>query len=327
MGSVVVGELALLSSLEPVEQVLAGDRLSDEQKERLRFLMDVRRYAIEVVGLNVGGTYTMFFDTGDEPLAYNVSACPKDSFAPLVWHIPIAGSFEYLGFFDANQAERFRDALIEAGYDIFFYEVDAYSTASFIEDPIYSTMLNRDEIGIAELVFHELTHNTVFRVNDTQFNESVATFVGRTAAVRFLQEHFGPGSDLAEQALLRFADEDLFTEFIDRLYAALDEYYRTDLPLEQKIIGREGVIDEMQELFVEDYLPLMSNPEMYGGVAAAQINNAAILSYRRYHKDFEVFERVYDAVGESFRELLQVLSQASQSSDPYAYLNQWLDEN
>ena len=108
----------------------------------------------------------------------------------------------------------------------------------------------------------------------------------------------------------------------------MDDFYsNSSLTREEKIVGREDVIDQMQELFVEDYLPLMSDPQMYGGVATAQINNAAILSYRRYHRDLGLFEQVYDALSGNFPQLLGVLSQAAGAPNPYSFLAQWLSEN
>lgn len=326
VGSVLSGQLDLLANLQPVEQVLAGDGLSDATKDRLRYALAARSYAIEVVGLNVGRTYTQFYDTDGQPLAYNISACPPDRFEPLTWSFPIAGSFEYLGFFDRTAAEQFRDALIAAGYDIFFYEVDAYSTAAFVDDPIYSTMLNRDDIGLADLVFHELTHRTIYRVNDTQFNESVATFIGRAAAVRFLTDRFGSDSQIVTDARARFADEDLFTEFIEQLYADLADYYNGGLTLQQKIAGREHVIDAARQYFVDDYLPLLSEPQFYSGILTADINNALILAYRRYHKRLDVFDRLYDQLAGNFPRILNVLAQASQADDPYAFVSQWLGQ-
>ncbi len=326
IGSVFSGQLDLLANLQPVEQVLAGDGLSDATKDRLRYVLAARRYAVEVVGLNVGRSYTQFYDTDGRPLAYNVSACPPDRFEPLTWSFPIAGSFEYLGFFDRTQAEQFRDVLIAAGFDIFFYEVDAYSTAAFLDDPIYSTMLNRDDIRLAELVFHELTHRTIYRVNDTQFNESIATFIGRTAAVRFLVDRFGADSQIVTDARARFADEDLFTEFIEQLYADLADYYNGGLTLEQKLVGREHVIDDARQYFADDYLPLLTEPQFYSGILTVEINNALILAYTRYHKDLDVFQRLYDQLGGNFPRILNVLAQASQADDPYAFVSQWLDQ-
>ena len=323
--SAVLGQLNLLANVQTIEDALAGDDLTADQKERLRYAVRVRDYAAEQIGLHVGNSYKTFYNTGGEPLAYNLSACPPDELEPLTWTFPIVGTFEYLGFFDRNQAEAFRDAVIDAGFDTFFYEVDAYSTVNIVPDPIYSSMLERDDIDLAEVVFHELTHNTVFS-SDIVFNESIATFVQRTAALRFLAEMYGEDAEIVDRARGRHADEDLFTEWIDQLYDELRALYDSEQSQETKLIEREDIIEQARTRFADDYLPLLFEPDSYGGVLNAQINNAVVLAYRRYHSGFDTYQEAFEELDSSLPRLLSLLAEASQASRPSAFVQEWLSE-
>lgn len=324
--SAVLGELNLLTNVQSIEEALAGDDLTEHQKQRLRYAVQVRDYAAEQIGLQVGNSYKTFYNTEGEPLAYNLSACPPDRLEPLTWTFPIVGTFEYLGFFDRAQAEAFRDAVIDAGFDIFFYEVDAYSTVNIVPDPIYSSMLERDDIDLAEVVFHELTHGTVFS-SDIVFNESIASFVQRAAALRFLADTYGgEDAEIVDRARERHADEDLFTEWIDQLYDELHALYGSDRSREAKLIEREDIIEQARIHFADDYLPLLFDPDNYGGVLNAEINNAVVLAYRRYHSGFDTYQEAFEELGGSFPRLLSLFSEASHAPRPSAFVQEWLSE-
>ncbi|HUW82070.1 MAG TPA: aminopeptidase [Phycisphaerae bacterium] len=324
--SAVLGELDLLANVQTIEEALAGDDLTEHQKQRLRYAVGVRDYAAEQIGLYVGNSYETFFNTHGQPLAYNLSACPPDQLEPLTWTFPIVGTFEYLGFFDRTQAEAFRDAVIDAGFDVFFYEVDAYSTVNIVPDPIYSSMLERDDIDLAEVVLHELTHNTVFS-GDIVFNESIATFVQRAAALRFLADTYGDeDAEIVDRARGRHADEDLFTEWIDELYDELRALYGSERSREAKLTEREDIIEQARIRFADDYLPLLFEPENYSGVLSAEINNAVVLAYRRYHSNFDTYQEAFEELDSSFPRLLSLFAEASQAPRPSAFVQEWLSE-
>ncbi len=323
--SVLLGELDLLANAQTIDQALASDDLTEHQKQRLRYAVRVRDYAADQIGLDVGNSYQTFYNTGGGPLAYNLSACPPDELEPLTWTFPIVGTFEYLGFFDQTQAEAFRDAVIDAGFDVFFYEVDAYSTVNIVPDPIYSSMLERDDIDLAEVVFHELTHNTVFS-GDIVFSESIATFVQRAAALRFLADTYGEDAEIVDRARERHADENLFTEWIDQLYDELRALYGSERSREDKLIEREDIVEQARTRFVDDYLPLLFEPDSYGGVVNAEINNAVVLAYRRYHSGFDTYQEAFEELDGSFPRLLSLFTEASQAPRPSAFIQEWLSE-
>jgi predicted aminopeptidase len=319
------GQLSIQGQTEPIDDVLASGRLSDEDAEKLRLIVTVRQFAVDTIGLNAGDSYTTFYDTEGDPLAFNLSAARRDALVPYVWYFPIVGEVPYLGFFDEDYMREVEQTLIDAGYDTFSYELDAYSTLGLFEDPVRSTMLRRGTLSLTETIIHELLHNTVWRRNNTVFNESLATFVGRTGAVQFLRAEFGPDSGWPEVAVAYYADTDAVNAFLFDLYGELEGYYAQPLSEDEKIAGREAVYQAGRDRFTSEILPTLNYPDSFAGYAELPTNNAWMLGNYRYNLDLAVFEDVFAAVGEDWPAALDVFQAAANSpNDPVQYLRDWL---
>lgn len=318
------GQLRLLRDAVPISQAIDNNNLTDEQVAKLRLIEDARTYARDVLALNIDNNFTRFYDSGGEPVAFNVSASRKDSFQPKLWQFPIVGTVPYLGYFDRSLAEKKRDELRQQNLDVFMYEIDAYSGIGVIPNLVLSPMLDRSDISLLDTVFHELLHSTVWRKNDTSFNESLATFYGRAGTLAYLADRFPDRPELIDAATQSFEDSDRFTAFMLELYNALDAFYSSDLTSQEKIAGREAVYQAGRERFVDEVLPLMNRPELYGWVADLPPNNAFMLSIRRYNFDLDIFEQVLAATGQDWPATRDVFRAAADQPDPYAYLADWL---
>lgn len=325
--SLAAAQARILAGSVPIEEVLASGRLAPEQADKLRWILDVRRFAVEQMGLRGDGSYTTFYDTGGRPLLYNVTASRKDRLEPKTWTFPFVGTVPYLGFFDAERARAMFDRLAGEGLDVVMYEVDAFSTLGAFPDPVRSPMLERDRISLAETVIHELLHNTIWRPDDVPFNESLATFVGRRGTLDYLDWRAEGGEDLMDPARRYFADLDVYAEFINELYETLRLYYATDMPAEQKIAGREAVFQQMRDVFVSEYLPRFSDPDRWAGLADLPTNNAWVLAVYRYNVGLDLYEGVYTAMGRRWRAALEVFREASRAPSPEEFLRQWLESH
>lgn len=325
----VVGQLDLLQQAVPVADALASGTLTDEQVAKLELIQDVRLFAQDVIGLNAADNYTMFYDSHGEPVAYNVSASRKDAFAPMIWNFPIVGNVPYLGYFELASAERKRRELAARDLDVFIYPVDAYSGLGFYPNPILSPMLERDDIGLVDTVVHELLHNTVWRENDTPFNESLATFFGRTGALAYFAARHPTEPDRIQQAVDTFADSDRYNAFALELFNELDAYYAAGRSSAEKVAGRAALFEAGRSRFVTEVLPLMNDPDSYRWVEefGFPVNNAWMLGIRRYNLDLAVFQQVFDAVGGDWSAALELFHRAAASSDPYAFLRAWSGES
>lgn len=318
------GQLDILRNSVPLSQALENDALTADERAKLQLIRDTRTYAADVIGLSTGDNFTQFYDAGGEPVAFNVSACRKDAFKPRQWTFPIVGTVPYLGYFDRQAADAKYDQLAAEGLDVFMYEVDAYSGLGYFPSVVLSPMLQRSEINLIDTVFHELLHSTVWRQNDAPFNESLATFVGRTAAVDYLTDRYPDQPQLVQTAVEQFEDVDRFNDFILSLFNELEAFYAGDLSSEDKIAGREAVYQAGRDRFAAEVQPLMNHPDGYDWVQDLPTNNAWLLGIRRYNLDLAVFQDVFEATGRDWPASLKVFRTAASEQDPYAYLRSWL---
>ena len=227
-------------------------------------------------------------------------------------------------FFDEEYLRQVEQELIDDGFDTYTYEVDAYSTGGFFKDPIRSPMLRRHTLSVVETIFHELLHNTIWRTSGDVFNESLATFVGRTAAAEFLVAEFGLDSGWGEVAEAYYADSDAVSTFLLELYDELAAYYAGPLSAAEKITGREAVYQAGRDRFVDEVVSTLNYPDVFGGYANLPTNNAWLRSNYRYHLDLAVFEGIFAALGEDWPAVLDVFRAARSSEDSFAYLRDWL---
>lgn len=324
---VVVGQIEIVLGSVPIPAAIRSGRHSEEQKAKLILIRDVRAYADEVIGLNTQNNYTTFYDSGGQPVAYNLSASAKDQLRPKIWSFPFVGSVPYLGFFDRPAAVVEYNELAALGYDAFMYPPDAYTSVQGIPNPVFSGMLERDEIHIVDLIFHELLHSTVWRQNDTTFNESMATFVGRTAMLEYFAARYPDRPERVEAARRRVEDTDRYNLFIFDLYAELEVFFAGDLSRRQKIEERDAVYQTGRERFMDEVQPLMHTPEDYAWVRDLPTNNAWMLANYRYTLDLDVFAQVHTATRADWHESLRVLRRAAKASDPFAFLRGWLADD
>ncbi len=331
------GHFGTLDAVEPIDDVLASDRLSADEEAKLELIVAARQYAVETIGLNAGNSYTTFFDAGDEALAFNLSAARKDALKPYIWRFPIVGDVPYLAFFDEGYRDAVQQQMVDDGYDTHTYEIDAYSTLGVFDDPVRSPMLQRSEQSLAETIIHELLHNTIWRPNHTTFNESLANFVGRKGASEFLNVEFGEDSPYVQANEEYQADLSVVNTFLISLQRDLEAYYAQPLSSAEKIAGREAVYQAARDRFVSEVQPQLNNPGSFGWYANLPTNNAWLLANYRYNyeppttdptdEDPKVFESVFDAVAGDWAAALNVYRAAAEApGDPFEYLQNWLAE-
>ena len=319
------GQIDILLHSVPITRALESGNLSEEQVGKLELIRDVREYARDVIGLSVADNYTKFYDSSGNPVAYNVSACRKDAFEPRLWTFPIVGTLPYLGFFSRSERDAKVEELEAQAYDVSTYEVDAYSGLNFFPSVVMSPMLERSVISLTDTVVHELLHSTIWHANDVTFNESLATFFGRTGAIKYFQDRYSDQPELVQQATATFEDSDRYSDFALSLFNDLSEYYSSELSGDEKIAGRELIFQAGRERFAAEVQPLMNCPECYDWVQYLPTNNAYMMSLKRYSLDLNVFQQIFEAANEDWATSLQLFRDAAAEADPYAYLFSWLD--
>lgn len=313
-------------SIRPIEQVIADGSVTPEQADKLRLVLKMRQYASGRVGLNVGEAYSQYLDNGNSEIGYAVLASHPDRFKLYEFYIPLFGPTDTKPFYDKALADAESDRLKQQGYDVFLAVVEGFSTLGALSDPIRSSDLDRDEGTLAEVVFHELLHNTIYKPGDSDFNESVATFIGRTASEQFLIDEFGADSPIAIATVNRISDHVLVDAAMETLYAELTALYEQPIDREAKLVARETVFATARERFANTIKPHLHDPGRFSRFEKLETNNAMVMASIRYQGGLELFRQVYDTTGRDFPATLDVFRSAAERDDSRGWIAQWLAE-
>ncbi len=331
LAHLVAGQLEGLGRTVPIEEAAANSDLTDEERRKLALVISVRRFAIEEVGLNAGPAFTVFEASGQAPAAYVVSASARNELRPFVWSFPFVGDVPYKGFFNEQMARDERDALAQQGYDVLLSPAAGFSTLGLLPDPVRQSQLSLPDVALAEFICHELTHSTVFRTGDVDFNEALATFIGRTAAQAWFDREFGAASDESTQARLYFDDSAVVDAYAEHLYASAAEYYAAAAQRgdsQDKIIsGRDAVFAAAKDALETEYFPQLHHPQDWAFLLDQPIDNALILAATRYLGGLDVFADVHEETGRDFAASIGVFRQAAEADDARGWLRSWLESH
>lgn len=185
-GQAARGQLAILWSREKISDLLESEGLPPELRQKLTTVLEIREFATDELLLPAGDSYLSYVELERQHVVWNVFAAPEFSVDPVSWCYPIAGCVSYRGYFSEGGARDFADRLQKQGLDVYTGGVDAYSTLGWFDDPVLSTVINRQDYQLASLIFHELAHQLVYIPGDTTFNESFATAVEQEGLRRWL---------------------------------------------------------------------------------------------------------------------------------------------
>lgn len=219
------GQFRILWNARPVTDVLADPAVPDSVKNRLRFVQDIRRFAIDSLGLNDTENYQTFFDQQGKPILWVLTAAERYRLNAVDWHFPVIGSFTYIGYFDHERGRHEEAEMRAKGYDTELGEVAAWSTLGYFHDPILSGMLTRNDGRLASLIIHEMTHSTLFVKDNHEFNENLANFVGDYGSVRFLVSRYGADSPKVKEFEQGRAFSEGYIQHLNRGCRQLDSLY------------------------------------------------------------------------------------------------------
>ena len=187
---------------------------------------------------------------------------------------------------------------------------EGYSTLGYLRDPVLNTFLHRSDAELAELIFHELTHQRLYLSGDTDFNEALATAVGEEGAVRWLRSkgRFAELNAYNEQRRVqrRIVGIVLSTrERLKELYAAnrgrpveeLRELKNAEL-LRMKTEGRK-----LRERLPRKAVPV--KPDLKPPPASKLANNASLNSVSAYYTLLPGFENLLQRVDGDLEEFFR----------------------
>lgn len=309
--------LALQARARPVKGLLADPKLPDGQRDLLERVEAIRAFAIGSLGLRDTKNYTSLVELDSDRLATVVQACAELSFDRYLWNYPVVGRLPYQGFFDPKDADKEAARLRKEGYDVLVRGVDAFSTLGWFRDPLYSFMESYGDADLADLVIHEMTHATAFSKDTGDFNEEVATFVGRRGAEAWLASLGPRGEEELAEARESRAEAETFAAFLAGTAAELEAVYRLDLPADGKRSRKAAIIAARATKYRDAVAPGLKL-EGYRDFPMERINNAWLDLYRLYEGEPRLYEDYLDRIcaGDLPRFVADMARLAKEKGDP-----------
>ena len=318
--------LGYLGQAVPLESLLEtdtdadnGDAVSEAEKNRrfVELVHDIRRFAMEELGLKTGKNYTRYVQLDRDYLAAVVSASAADSFAPHQWNYPVLGAMPYKGFFNNADARKERAKLEKKGLDVWIRGVEAFSTLGWFKDPLFSYMRDYAPNRLADLIIHEQFHATVFIKGQVRFNEELAEFVGSEGARLYMESRFGADSEEYRKMLAAKEDSRAYVAFIQELAAELETLYASDGEREEKLREKERIIGAAKERFEAKYESRFTS-DNYRGFSGLPLNNAYIELFRLYYAEDNFFADLYERSGRDLPAFIAAAKIIQKKGEPRA---------
>lgn len=288
------GQYRVLSESVPLEEVLDDRSVPDSIKRKLEFIRAVKQFSIDHLKLNATDNYESYFDQKGEPILWMLTASPEFEIKAYQWHFPIAGSFSYKGFFDIEKAESEAQTLSSQGFDVDIDEVAAWSTLGWFSDPILSSMLERSEGKLVELIIHESTHATIYIKDDVNYNENLANYIGKKGAQLFLRKEFPEDTNLLLTYNQKIEKSALFRNYMLGAIQILDSLYHSltdEMSLSEKRAIKVDMFNKikwglLEAGYFKDTIQAKNRLEKF------KLNNAYFSGLSTYNAQYEKFDSI-----------------------------------
>ncbi len=276
------GQLNIVMNSRPINEVLNDNNVPDSVKSKLHLIEEIKKFAIDSLGLKESKNYTTFFDQHNKPLLWVLTASQPYRIAAYHWKFPLLGSVSYKGFFDYDKGKKEEYSMITRGYDTDYDDVSAWSTLGWFKDPILSNMIRRGTGQLAELIIHEMTHSTIYLKSNVDLNENLASVCGEQGAIRFLESRYGKDSEELKKYIQKKEDYDKFSDHMLRGTSLLDTMY--DVMKDSLTIRKKTAKDRLIREIVKSMDTVSFSPGSgYKSIFRKSLpNNAYFLNFVRY---------------------------------------------
>lgn len=286
-----LGQLRIVRNARPVEEFIQDPNFPDSLKQKLYLIDEIRKFAIDSLGLRDTENYKTLFDQQGEEVMWVVTACEAFHFRPKTWDFPVVGTVPYKGYFNKDKALTEAKKLKDEGWDVSVRNPGGWSTLGWFTDPILTGMLNRGDGDLASLIIHEMVHATLWVPDSVTFNENLASFIADTAAYDFLAAKYGKSSPQYEKYLYEDQDYRQFSAFVLRAATHLNNVYESmsdSIPVEQKKTRKEEEIKNIIAKMDTLHLRLTATPSKR--YEKRLPNNTYFMMYRNYQEKQPMFK-------------------------------------
>ncbi len=290
--------------------MLADAATPPEIREPLLLVEQVRAFAAEL-GLDVRGQYTSFADWPGDRVVTTVVATKPGAVTPAEFSFLLLGRLPYKGFFDRERADRESESLRAEGLNVCEFGVSAYSTLGWMDDPITAPMLRQPPGLLVETILHELVHATVYVKSHAAFNESVASFIGEEASVRFYQGNSQP--DLAQQRRLEIEDARRIDAELLRFREEVSELYASQTAGASRDEIREGLELRARRRVANLPLGTRDPSELADGL---RMNDACLALTGTYSADLDRYSELLRRLDGDLAVFIARLERAKGAEDP-----------
>lgn len=324
--------LRVLAARQPVDRAIADGKVPPHWLHGIETIRAARTFAVQHLNLPAADLYETISLVRPGP-TWVVTACPRDALQPVTWWFPVAGRVAYRGYYDREDAEQFAAGLRRKDLDVMVRPAGAFSTLGWFADPIRPSMLQGRESSLVDLVLHEAAHRLVYIKGQTDFNEALATFIGRRGTLLFYGQREDATCPTCRYLEDRAADAATFATFLDEIIQELTTLYDSPLAREEKLTARREIFAAARH----SARLLPARGAGYEWFAAGDLDNAVILSLRRYGGDQDLFAALLSSCGGDLRRALNALQErfrweglsraARRTTSPAGYLRGLLGQD
>ncbi len=307
------GQMKIILGAVAIEQALLSNDYDLKEKQALQLILAVKRFSVDSLGYKPIKNYSTVYFQGHKPILWITTACQPFAFEAYNWEFPYLGQVAYKGFFEKAKAEEELKRLQSLGLDADLGTVSAWSTLGWLPEPILSNWLKREPEDLANLIFHELFHGTVYVKNQVDLNENLASFIADKAT----SYYFKNDTATLVKYRKRGEEEKLMNQFVldykQILETAYTQWQNQNVPIKIRGIKKDSLLRRFvasagqfltaDSLLVKKYLQ-----------KAIKAKNAYFMHFERYDSKYDslnqVFEQKFNGNLKSYIKYLKINNQS-----------------
>ena len=290
-GQLAEGQWQLLRARQPVQRLLDDPTTPAPLRQRLAQAELARSFASEHLKLPDNRSYRIYADLGRPYVVWNVFATPELSLQPVThcFRSPVVSP-------TAATTDKARpggggtDAPARTGH--LCGGVEAYSTLGWFDDPILSSMVGWGDERLAAVIFHELAHQRFYVQDDTEFNESFASFVEQEGS---RQWRAARGLAAIREDSLRQREQ--FIQLVLDSRARLEAIYASPRNEPAKRAAKQAEFARLRQAYRQVRDEQWQGDKRYDAWMYGPMNNAKLLPFGLYDQWVPAFAALFRQAG------------------------------